>query len=769
MRDWLVPNGEPLKNASVAVIVWLVSCAAAFSQLRQAGAPAEARRELAAPQVELVSGATLARLEQVRGLAKDQNWDEAVDILQELAGDDSGRVVEFEDGRFVTLRTYCHLQLSGSPPAALAVYRRSVDPLADRWYRDGLSARDERLLARVVDELFCSSWGDDALLALGELALERADYAAARRCWEQISPLLRDPTGRPIWLALRDIDLSAKWPEIERRWRDRSRKPTWLAYPDTNLDLADVRARLVLASIRAGELNRARLELDVFRRLHPQATGRFGGQNGLYVDALERLFAAAKEWPADPPEPEWVTYGGSPARLSAAPRLGPITGPAWAEPIQLSADAIVRRDARRVRFPLGPFVRVEELEPPAAVDSARPLSCFPVVSHAVVLFSDGKQIRAAELATGRPALTGARPASSDESIDSREPVAYGVPRHTLTVADGIVYGRVGRLATTRLDAAQGTPGDRLMGLDLAREGLLVFRARPENATWSFDGAPVSDGRRLYVAMRQGDVMPRAYVACYDAADGSTPLWRTPIGSAETPGGGLGDEITHNLLTLAGDRIFVNTNLGLVAAIDTNGGRICWLRRYNRRLSQPIDRRSPLPAHFDRDPSPCLYKDGMVVVAPADTFEIFALDASTGKLIWSTDQLPDGLHLLGVARRNLIVGGHRLAALDVLSGTLKYRWPDSEHSGIRGMGRGVIAGDEVFWPTRNEIYVIHAMTGGQSRNPIPLGSVSSSGANLAAAHRRLIVAGPDKVMAFGPMRPVAPKQNDAKNQPLATSN
>ena len=29
---------------------------------------------------------------------------------------------------------------------------------------------------RVVDELYCSSWGDDALLALGELALERADY-----------------------------------------------------------------------------------------------------------------------------------------------------------------------------------------------------------------------------------------------------------------------------------------------------------------------------------------------------------------------------------------------------------------------------------------------------------------------------------------------------------------------------------------------------------------------------------------------------------------
>ena len=58
---------------------------------------------------------------------------------------------------------------------------------------------------RVVDELFCSTWGDDALLALGELALERADYAAARRSWEQISPLLRDPIGPAL------VDRSARY------------------------------------------------------------------------------------------------------------------------------------------------------------------------------------------------------------------------------------------------------------------------------------------------------------------------------------------------------------------------------------------------------------------------------------------------------------------------------------------------------------------------------------------------------------------------------
>ena len=229
---------------------WLASTVA-FAQPMQLRAGPAARRELSPPQVDLITSTTAARLEQVRALAADKNWDEAIDILQQLAADDSSRVVDLGDGRFVPLRTYCHRQLSRLPAEALTAYRRRVDPLAERWYVAGLKEHDERLLMRVVDELYCSSWGDDALLALGELALEQADYAAARRSWEQISPLLRDPFGRPLWIALRDIDLNAHWPLVERRWRERPKSPTWLSYPDTNLNLADIRARLVLASVRA--------------------------------------------------------------------------------------------------------------------------------------------------------------------------------------------------------------------------------------------------------------------------------------------------------------------------------------------------------------------------------------------------------------------------------------------------------------------------------------------------------------------------------------
>ncbi len=303
--------------------------------------------ELTAPHVEVITGATAARLDQARQLAAARSWDEAVDIYRELGADKSDRVVSLDSNRYLSLRNYCHLQIARLPADGLAAYRRRVDASAEQTYRNGLANHDEGLLRRVVDEWFCSSWGDDALLALGELALERGDYATARRAWEAISPQLSAPNGSPTWLALRDIDLNAKWPEVERRWQTREKPSDWLAYPDTQLDLAEVRARLVLTSIRAGELDRAALEFDVFRRLHPNAIGHFGGQKENFAAALERLLTAAREWPAQPTSTDWPTFAGSHSRSTVAATIGLDLVPVWKEPIPLNPFKYVRRDAPR--------------------------------------------------------------------------------------------------------------------------------------------------------------------------------------------------------------------------------------------------------------------------------------------------------------------------------------------------------------------------------------------------------------------------------------
>lgn len=727
---------------------------------------------LAPPQVEIIGGELAAQLEQAQALTAVQNWQEAVDLLRELISVSTNRVVPLDGHRYVSLRTFCHIQLARMPAEGLAVYRRRVDPLAQEWFLQGVSARDQRLLRRVVDEMFCSSWGDDALLALGELALECGDYAAARRWWEQISPLLRDPTGKPMWLALSEIDLESHWPDIERLWHERPIPPEWLAYPDTQLDLANVRARLILVSLRAGHMKRAQLELDVFRRLHRDATGYLGGQRTQYVAALENLLSLLRKSPFPPSSLEWSTFAGSMSRSQVAAPLGAPLMPAWMQPVVISATQEIRNKKSPISRDQSSELHVRE--------SQRPLSCFPIVVGNTVIFADSSGIHARDLASGKPAIThegvlqrNELPAGQEKFFWLGEEVgnlvrqdlafpglamelgqatenrfAHSVPRYTLTATDHVLFSRIGQHATSRFDSSTDLSGERLIGLDLKREALLIFRVRPPDGSWSFDGVPVCDGRRVFVAMRRGDILPNTYVACFDVGTGEL-LWRTPIGAADTVTSGRGDEVTHNLLTLVEDRIYFNNNLGLVAALDVDHGHIVWLHRYDRVDGGIMVNGHSRPLYHDRDPSPCLYHDGLVFFAPSDTPCIFALDADTGQLIWSNDELADALHLLGVVDQNLVVSGNRLALVDWRSGMIRDIWPESQQAGIRGMGRGVICGEEIFWPTRSEIYVLNALTGQRTRTPIRLAPLGNGGANLAAGGGYLIAAGFDRLIVFGP--------------------
>jgi outer membrane protein assembly factor BamB len=621
------------------------------------------------------------------------------------------------------------------------------------------------LLRRVADELFCTSWGDDALLASGELALERADYAAARRAWQAISPLLRDPQGRSTWQALGGVDVRRAWSKIDARWHERTAPPGWLAYPDTDLDLAAVRARLVLVSIREGDFDRAMLELEMFRRLHPLATGRLAGQDEPLVPALEQLLESARDWPAATADADWTTFAGAPARNGIAPALNRIDFLSWLEPVKLPPPTTNADDARqRLIFLNG--VRFEQL-PSAPQGNRDPsLPYHPLANDGRAYYCDARNVYAVDLAGGGPAMTGdgvlfrldaAAPAQR-VPIRSRF-VAAGEPRYTLTIADGVLYARLGDESTGRTNPTRDRRDERLVGLDLAREGLLVFQARPEDGTWSFDGAPVADGRNVYATMRRSDVRPHVYVASFDAATGRR-AWRTSIAAADTPAAGRGDEITHTLLTLAGDRVFVNTNLGVVAALEADDGRLRWLRRYDR-TGRSLSTR--LPGHFDRDPSPCVYDRGVLYVAPADTAAVFALDADTGAALWAVYSLSDATHLLGVVDGKLIASGHRLWAVDTQSGRVEFVWPESEHAGIRGFGRGVVAGREVFWPTRDKIFVFDATTGQQTRRPIDISPFTERGANLVAAEGHLLIAGEDRLTALGPRKaaPSSPRPADAE--------
>ena len=130
-------------------------------------------------QFDRADGAALARLKRVEACLLERQWDEAVETLRQVMENAEGKLQAVTPSRYINLSDACQMQLAALPPEALRLYRRRVDTLAQKWYEEGLAHRDAKLLNNVVQQALASSWGDKALMALGEIRLEEGDFSAA--------------------------------------------------------------------------------------------------------------------------------------------------------------------------------------------------------------------------------------------------------------------------------------------------------------------------------------------------------------------------------------------------------------------------------------------------------------------------------------------------------------------------------------------------------------------------------------------------------------
>ena len=220
------------------------------------------------------------KLSRLQSYLTDQQWPEYASLVVELLDEQTSGLVAIEgqlqEKLYVDFAQYCQRQLSLAPPEAIAQYRQLVDSRAESLFREGMAETDETILQRVVDQMFCSSWGDDAAAALGELALTRGEYLRARRAWQMLS---RDSLG--------------------------------LEHPDVEMTQAEVAARLALVSIRAGQSKRARAEIQQIKIHYPQAKGRWGGEEIVFADRLPQLLEAADASREVDSNHSWPTVGGN--------------------------------------------------------------------------------------------------------------------------------------------------------------------------------------------------------------------------------------------------------------------------------------------------------------------------------------------------------------------------------------------------------------------------------------------------------------------------
>lgn len=709
-------------------------------------------------QLETVSSRVRRQLQQLDALSAEGAWADALELWEEIfaAAGNSNSVIEVSPDRFISLGEHCHSLLAGWPPEALALYRQRIDPIARQQFVQAAANRDASALHEIVRDSFCSSYGDDGLLALGDVALERGNIAAALRHWRKISPLLSDAQGRPLAWALEGIELKQHAGEVLKRLRNKSHAAGVLVYPDSDVPISELLLRFSLASLSAGQIPAAQAYLTLLDAIAPHATGLIAGQESNYSEFLSGLIADA--------ERSSKTIERSEDSLTAI-AIGPLVGSLWQQPRK-----VYRQQA--VQFELDMFGRQRVVQKP---DATLPPTGAAAHWQRTAILRQGNQVVAVDLLTGEPAITrtgvlhegtavatrragGARIIIQNgrrRVISTASSSATG-PDEAVTIHGNLLYARVNpgdaqspandNRNIRRRSIPQPSPL-RIIGRDLSRENLTVLDLPPPDAPWQFGGPPVVEGERLYVALTADDVRPRVGVACYSAITGRL-LWETSVCSGQpTTGFGSAGVPTQHLLMDA-QSLYLNTHLGAIAAVEKRSGSIRWARLYDRKQAGKVawssNAASPSPG-----PTSGLLWGEQLFVAPTDAEELLAFDTATGQTLWNQDRPAGSAQLLAVAQNTLVIGGDQLTGVSTSSGTLRYRWPDSPKSGLRGKGVGCVVGEEVFWPTRDRVFVLDVLTAEQTRPSVDISYLGGGGANLTPAASLLIAAGAKSVTILGP--------------------
>ncbi|MGL4513886.1 MAG: PQQ-binding-like beta-propeller repeat protein [Lacipirellulaceae bacterium] len=760
--------------------------------------------------------------QRFHALAADAAWSEAFDTLEAIEAEHAAGLLEVESAtskqrpggaeswkRYETVAERSAREVLSLPAAAREAYRQRVEGTATRLLAEGEQRLDPRALERVASESAASREAERALLLLGELALERGEYAAARRHWGRMHPLLVGPRGLLCGVELLGIDPNVSAETLAVRWTEAARPTDLTSISDPQGSLADALGRLALVSLREGDLARGQAELRLLEALAPGAVGRIAGRERPLAEALRGMIATSE--------------------AAAAPdRIGPLRGWQWPQAVPLTGSA--EGDARRAQRIAMAEQRALFMQRPMNVQqflanrgqgqlmgagepSAAP--AWAVAAGEIVVLCDSGGVRTFNLATGKPAPT-ALPAEwrpRPTNGPAREALAANARGFGPHVGGGLrieINGRVivgGRVIAPIENPGDGVatnqplltvgepvasrgviyvkrfrqprraavgfpamaPRESLVGIDLRRDGKVVFEVSADSAAGGvedapqgqpglrFMGRPAVDRHSLWTVVAKEDLHPRLDLVCYSLRTGAV-RWRTALGSGQPAAAGY-ERITPRV-ALGDDAVFVATDLGAVAAIDAQTGRPRWITRYAR---TPIDSGYTPPTERNAV-APQLAGD-RVLVAPTDAEDVLALDAATGRVVW---RLPRGVAkgaFVGVSRGVAVIAGRSVQGIDVATGQRRYSWPESQHAGLRGAGTPIVVGPEVFWPTRDRVYVLDAATGAQTRPSIGLASVGLSGANLAVAGDSLLVVGSNGLNVLGP-RPAPPQPGNPAAEPGA---
>ncbi|MDZ4685142.1 MAG: PQQ-binding-like beta-propeller repeat protein, partial [Planctomycetaceae bacterium] len=710
---WLrrVERPQIVRTSHALLVVAMLHCVAVAQD-----APRRPFREAVTLAVDAEAARTLLTLEDRWAAGQ---WEAALDTLIELSETRGRSLVQTDAGdggglaRYVRAQLVCDRFLAALPPDGLADYRRRIEPRAQRLWDAWTKTGDVAALQRLSDQMFYSRYGDRAAWELGQRAWDRGELSAARSHWKSLLP------------AENAVEAGN-----ERR------------YPDSSIPPADIAARLILCDVMEGHLPAARAALARFATRYPDDTGTLAGRDGKWSDLLTAELRAAESWAPVAHEDDIPTFSGSTSRGFRSPASMDLGSELWTAALP------------GTRLPTVPRVSLYPTAPP--------LAYHPAVVDDVVYLNDGLRIFGWRLDSGLPAWGG--PLNTTGQIfpaievegpqEPRRPVT-GAPRWTVTVDGGRLYARMGSAVTTPSPLELRDQRTELVCLDVGDgEGRLLWsktgddlaQALPDHdeaPLWSWEGTPVAHNGRLYAVLSRRRPQLAWSVMCLDAETGLV-LWQRPVGITRPTPPDNENLATQLLLTLGDGRLFLSTDWGAIAALDAEAGHLLWAVSYE---SEPLRLGAGQPAPRWIGP-PCLLSEGNLFAAPLDSDHVFCLDAQTGLPRWRVN-LPDRIrHLLGVANGRLMLSGDALWGLDISTGDNLWNVRPTEPEQF-GYGRGWLAGDVVYWPSREALSVVDQRTGQVLREqPLLTPDARRFGGNVIVSGGVLLIASADRLTAYG---------------------
>jgi outer membrane protein assembly factor BamB/tetratricopeptide (TPR) repeat protein len=516
------------------------------------------------------------------------------------------------------------------------------------------------------------------------------------------------------------------WPATAEA-KDRS----LLRIPGDPADPARIKAKQIMALAFLGAHPQAQAELKAFQLEHPKRQGKLAGREGNYAAIVAEVI---RNLPRDKNMDEpWTTFAGSPTRNRVSDSISDrwwADGPTWRVSLLSEKDVLPRAGLKQT------------------------VPYHPVIVDDKVLIADDRTVKGYHLLTGDK-LFHYHPFGADAGPWVRR----AMEAFTLTVSRSRIYARFsepkGKGDKSYLVCLEMVPiaNDK----DKVR---VTERWRIQAKDSVFEGAPlVHDGLAYTAQSRSADKRTHTSLACYDAVSGKS-RWLQEL--CETPDqGGRHD----HLLTLADSQIIFCSHSGAIVAVDAGTGKPKWGVRY---LSRGPNTKDGLPS--PRSLCPPLAADGRLFLAPADSDRIFCLDTLTGQILWDRGGI-EVVHLLAVARGRLIFTTPQgLQAIMADSGLDQGGWLKPDVGTLPPLGRGLLAGDWVFWPTRDRKFPLRAVTQDQGeqedRDPNRLRLLRPG--NMVLGNGCLVVAGPDELVGYVSPRRLLQKRQTETGQPTASA-